>query len=362
MAFRLFLPALLLFALATLALAVGPDRPPPHFVISLDAPASERWGPLAAHFQPVAPKLVRRMIGEFLPQWAVKPVEAMAAALDEHFAAPFPDEMRGIASGLNLTLGEVVAINLVYDASAFCTSIVAQRPDGSIIHGRNLDFNGASILRAMTATVDFTSNSTVQYSATTYASYVGILTGLRPKAFTVTVDERDSGHWWENAIQAIFNKKAQPMSFTVRETLASENNFTGALATLSTRPLIAPVYFILGGTRAGEGAVITRDRLKAKDVWHLKNGIGSWYVLETNYDRTNAPPEGDQRRIVATTAMNRTGQDAMTLKSLFRVLSTRGANHSMSVLNNATTYTTVFTAAHPELSETVVRWSMNYTQ
>ena len=231
---------LLLSTLATLTFAVAPDSAPPHFVISLDAQASERWAPLAAHFQPVAAKLVRRLIGEFLPCWALKPVEAVVASLDDHFAAPFPEEMRGLAQGLNLTLvrncchsivppwrfvssprfcctplprtttillsrvwlqGEVVAINLVYDASAFCTSIVAQQTDGSIIHGRNLDFSGASILRAMTATVDFTSNGTVKYSATTYASYVGILTGLRPNAFTVTVDQRDSGHWWENAFQ-----------------------------------------------------------------------------------------------------------------------------------------------------------------
>ena len=152
------------------------------------------------------------------------------------------------------------------------------------------------------------------------------------------------------------------MSFTVRETLASVDTFKGALAALSSRPLIAPVYFILGGTRAGEGAVITRDRREAKDVWHLEDGIGGWYVLETNYDRTNAAPEKDQRRIVATSAMNSTGQAAMSLESLLGVLSTIGANHSMSVLNNHTTYTTIFTAAHPEASKTLVRWSMNYTQ
>ena len=33
--------------------------------------------------------------------------------------------------------------------------------------------------------------------------------------------------------------------------------------------IIAPVYYIVGGVRPGEGAVITRDRMKAKDVWTL---------------------------------------------------------------------------------------------
>lgn len=40
----------------------------------------------------------------------------------------------------NFTLGKVVGMNFIYSATAFCTSIVAQDINGTILHGRNLDY------------------------------------------------------------------------------------------------------------------------------------------------------------------------------------------------------------------------------
>ena len=40
----------------------------------------------------------------------------------------------------NFTLGKVVGMNFIYSATAFCTSIVAQDMNGTILHGRNLDY------------------------------------------------------------------------------------------------------------------------------------------------------------------------------------------------------------------------------
>lgn len=38
---------------------------------------------------------------------------------------------------------------------------------------------------------------------------------------------------------------------------------------LSKTPIITGVYYIVGGVRAGEGAVITRDRTGPADIWSL---------------------------------------------------------------------------------------------
>ena len=39
----------------------------------------------------------------------------------------------------------------------------------------------------------FVSNGTVQYIGTAFIGYVGLLTGMRPNVFSVSVDERDQG-------------------------------------------------------------------------------------------------------------------------------------------------------------------------
>lgn len=39
---------------------------------------------------------------------------------------------------------------------------------------------------------------------------------------------------------------------------------------LSKTPIITGVYYIVGGVRAGEGVVITRDRDGPVDIWPLE--------------------------------------------------------------------------------------------
>jgi len=50
------------------------------------------------------------------------------------------EEMEGIASALGVESWKVIMANYAYDISAFCTSIIARKSDGSIIHARNMDY------------------------------------------------------------------------------------------------------------------------------------------------------------------------------------------------------------------------------
>lgn len=114
-------------------------------------------------------------------------------------------ELEGIAShfkkgGYNITLGDVVLVNLIYEITAGCTSIVADNGT-NILHGRNLDYSlaGLSICHSHTLFVSFKDaffllqglqNLTVNaryvrggsevYRGTTYVGYIGLLTGMRP--------------------------------------------------------------------------------------------------------------------------------------------------------------------------------------
>jgi N-acylethanolamine-hydrolysing acid amidase len=114
----------------------------------------------------------------------------------------------------------------------------------------------------------------IAYSGITFAGYIGILTGQKPLAFTVTLDERDKGYVWENIFQLLL-AKTTPVGFFLRSLLADEDtNFDSAIEQISNVEMIAPSYIIVGGVNKGEGAVITRARTEALDIWRLSASEG----------------------------------------------------------------------------------------
>ena len=92
---------------------------------------------------------------------------------------------------------------------------------------------------------------------------------------------------------------------------------------------------VAGGVNSGEGSVITRSIEKTLDFHDLNVKNGTWFVLETNYDRWKAPLFIDDRRTPATRCMNEMGAANITLANMFDVLNTK------PVLNKLTAYTAV---------------------
>ncbi|XP_066930715.1 acid ceramidase-like [Clytia hemisphaerica] len=108
---------------------------------------------------------------------------------------------------------------------------------------------------------------------------------------------------------------------------------TNGVDMLSKTEMLAPAYFIVGGTKSGEATVITRSRQKAIDTWKMDKSKGEWFLLETNYDHWKKPLFIDDRRTPGNKCMNEVTQKGMGLKGLFNVLSTKPN------LNKLTTYT-----------------------
>ena len=59
-----------------------------------------------------------------------------------------------------------------------CTSIVAQRPDGRIVHGRNMDWNLPAALRAIVIDIDFVKGGKTLFRASGAPGIAGVLHGL----------------------------------------------------------------------------------------------------------------------------------------------------------------------------------------
>lgn len=192
----------------------------------------------------------------------------------------------------------------------------------------------------------------VVYTGVTFAGQVGLLTAQRPNSVTISLDERDRGHIWDNVFEAIFNKNAIPVTFLIRDVVSTEGmDFTQAVKKLSEVSLIADGYLIVGGVQVGEGAVVTRNRESTADIWRLSEDAAKkpWYLVETNYDHWTTPPPSDDRRHPAEKALQKLTQAKLAPDSLFGVMSIH------PVLNNKTVYTTIMQAKKADLFNTWIQ-------
>lgn len=157
-------------------------------------------------------------------------------------------------------------VSLFMFFSIGCTGIVANNANGTIIHGRNLvcsrqhlsfmkmpsslftfflssppkDYNGVPYLNQLSINVNWVKNNSVVFRQTTFAGYVGALTGMRPYGFSVSLDERDKANdtHWNNAIAALL-EHGKPAGFAIREELENTALFEDALENLSNVHLVS---------------------------------------------------------------------------------------------------------------------------
>ena len=332
------------------------------YTVNLDLPPQQRWVEVAKDHKEGLLQLLQEM-KKMVPPEVVSLASVIGDDVDRYMPSPYGLEMVGVADavGSGVTVGDVVLGNSLYEATAYshsrqgggvkmCTSIVAETKNGTIYHGRNLDYSFTDSLRSMTVIIDFQQGGKIVYTGTTFAGMVGLLTAQKPHEYTITLDERDQGDWWMNAFESLIAGTHGIASLHIRDAVANTAmDFESAVIFLADKPLIAPSYIIVGGTKPREGVVITRDRIAALDLWRLDSEHGRWFLVETNYDHWVPPPADDNRRDPAIKAMNATTRAGLNSTSLFKVMSTP------PVLNSGTTYTVIMSAAKPEIYNSWVR-------
>ncbi|XP_072920072.1 N-acylethanolamine-hydrolyzing acid amidase-like isoform X1 [Hemitrygon akajei] len=338
---------LLLLLLGLLAAARG-DSPAPRFNVSLDVTPSQRWEPVLRKYDAAQLRnYTQQIVSSVVPKWVTNVINWLAPILKYLLPEPYRGEIEGICKFLGVNLGEGLLINLAYEASGYCTSIVAEDSAGKIYHGRNMDYAFTDILTAITVDVQFVSSGQIVYTGTTFLGFVGLWTGQKPNKFSITANERAKGMGWNIAIASFLKRNRSP-SWVIRDTLREAVDFQAALQKLSYSPITANVYFILGGVKLNEGVIITREPERPIDVWPLKSTKGQWYRVATNYDHWRPPPPWDDRRTPAICVPNATTQKNINLNTIFKVLSIH------PVLNKRTIYTTLICAAQPKDYKTVI--------
>ncbi|KAG9335982.1 hypothetical protein JZ751_003381 [Albula glossodonta] len=332
------------------------------YTVDLDLPPSKRWtGVISDKKADLVTMIqaIKDLADSFVPSGRlIELVDKDLPLIVSTLPYPFNEEIKGIAKDSGVPLGEVVLFNIFYEVFTVCTSLVAEDANGNLFHGRNLDFGlfmGWDIknkswtitetLKPLVVNVDFQRNNRTVFKSTNFAGYVGMLTGIRPHTFTLTMNERfslDGGYI--GILEWILGKRdGMWMSFLTRSVLENATSYEEAKNRLAQTKLLAPAYFILGGNQTGQGCVITRSRVLTLDIWELDLKLGRWYVLETNYDHWKEPLFLDDRRTPAMKCMNQTMQANISMKTIYDVLSTK------PVLNKLTTYTTLMEVSKGKL-------------
>uniref|UniRef100_A0A8C5T753 Acid ceramidase n=1 Tax=Malurus cyaneus samueli TaxID=2593467 RepID=A0A8C5T753_9PASS len=339
----------------------------PTYVINLDLPPSKRWDDLIRDKKTELKTVVQNIkdiANTFFPSGKIVDiVDHKIAHLTATLPYPFNEELQGIANSSGIPLGEIVIFNVFYEIFTVCTSIVAEDKTGKLYHARNLDFglflgwdvknNSWTLtreLKPLVVLLDFQRNNKTVFKSTNFAGYIGMVSGVKPNLFTLTMNERFS---LDGGYVGIFEwflgrRDGMWMGFLTRTVLENATSYQDAKDRLAKTRLLAPAYFILGGKNSGEGCVITRSRTAALDIWDLDIKKGTWYVLETNYDRWKPPLVLDNRREPAMKCLNQTTQENLSLPAIYDVLSTK------PVLNKLTVCTTLMEVYNGH-SETYLR-------
>ena len=278
---------------------INTNRNLKEYNINLDLPPEDRWKDIAIEYSSDIVNVINTAETQ-LPWLFSKTIKYLAknyfVNIPEHLG-DYGKEIIGISKYSNISLYDVVLYNIFYEVFSLCTSMVINSED-TIIHARNMDFGVlmegiVPLLKNITIHVNFIKNNKVIYRSHSFAGLVGIFTGMKPYKFSITINQRFAINGGFMGIFEWFrNKKPHWNSLIVRDLLEGDYDFNSVIKMLSNVDLVAPVYYIIGGTNNNEGALITRERKQSIEPIYLNT---SKYVFQTNHDHWNEPFYFDDR-------------------------------------------------------------------
>lgn len=292
------------------------------YIVNLDLPLKDRWTEIGLEYQDKAWMEVQYLRAN-LPKGWLKPMEKVAATLVPFFS-DYGEEMEGYAEALNITVGDVVMINLIYqlehlglscdswnntgpshtcdlprnndddsepELGSFqpfpdeeeeyekemaeiaaaakaaeqgpgpCTSFVVSDPAGKIWHGRNLDWNLVDSLKQFIINVQFQRSGKTVFHATTAVGFVGILHGVKAGGFGYSMDARRKGGSIPlNMLQSLLASGVRTPEQHARYVFENYEDYDSACEAMGAWPIVNPVYYIMSGVTKPQGSVIARDR------------------------------------------------------------------------------------------------------
>lgn len=225
-----------------------------------------------------------------------------------------------------------------------CTSSLVQRPDGSLLHGRSLDYEPRDPMALATVVVDFRRSGQPVYRCLmplVYPTALQWFTCVRPGAFSLSVNARAQGIWTEHnaSFEELLRRVRMPgaqLLGEVAESAMQKETYEEALRVLSSSSVVSSNYFILAGAH-GQGAIVTRyGNESSADVWTLgpdaapvdDDGQAPWMRIQTNVDHWVPIESGayaTHRRQRVIDELSDLGRNALSRDALLEVYLTNTA-------------------------------------
>lgn len=248
----------------------------PRFTVNLDDPPATRWDHILPRFRDDIPGVLTMIDDMVDSPFAIKLIESCLKTAVFFGSVMYSEELTRIAELLGVPVGKVILLQLAYEAFAACTSVVAtgDAADGHPLHIRTMDWEMPELER-LTIEVDFQRSGRTVASATTWAGYVGVVTGLRVGAFSLSVNYRRTELMSEKPVAAFMKnlwgvvRSKWPVSYVLREVLTQEAplTYSGVLRFFRGVHLVAPCYITVAGTAPGEGCVCSMERKGKKSTF-----------------------------------------------------------------------------------------------
>ncbi|GMR57535.1 hypothetical protein PMAYCL1PPCAC_27729, partial [Pristionchus mayeri] len=322
------------------------------YTLDLDKEEHDRWREVANDFTPqmvATLAVVKTTADSFLGEEAWPAFIQLVKGSDDMLTEPYKSEIKALAELTGIPVEELTLLNLFYEISALCTSLVAIDHNGKVFHGRNLDFGLMFMWNVEDHTDDllqleFKKGGKLLFKAVTFAGHLGLLTAVRPGAFSVTLNTRFGSS--VDTMTKFFTSGLDPdqqfVMYALRDMITNCETFDEAKKYIETEQFLAPAYITMGHSKGG--VVVTRSITGAdhEAVINTKESNG-WYVLQTNYDWDKPDKYLDQRTEPGNKCMQQLGRDRVTKEGIFQVMS------SKPNLNKATVYTTVMEIDSGEL-------------
>jgi len=338
----------------------------------------------------VAPELRWRNVTGFYKQMGVFPkvLDNMTVSADMRellrvtkFDEEHVREMKGYLRDLGLPesshLDLMKSFQIAYEATPVgpfewtgCSGLLAAMPNGTVIHGRNLDYFGAEVevngtmlhypevtLRGM-----FTRGGEPLYTSVVWPGFIGMHTAMRFGGWSFEQNTRQ--HDVSASLRyGLAHPDSTGYALAARRVMETTPDFETAVERLYGLNLMAPSYFVVAGTEPYQGAVITLDaggehEAMTPRVVRLRNHTGmlrvhdriagDWNILQTNDDLNKLPL--DARRLLEEVALSRSTQGMVSPEWVLREMTSVPLYILTTVLTAvyipATGYNKV--VAHPE--------------
>ncbi len=255
------------------------------YKFDLDLPESKRWIRILDDNKDKLPK-IKNMINDILIQQKITGVlYTMIASLINHNKKKimYYDEIACIAKKINIEFPKMLIMQLMYESSSACTSIVTKVNDKNVFI-RTMDWD-MDILKELTITLQITKNNNIICIAPTWIGCVGLFTGITHN-YAIAINYRRTKNI---SIMSSINNITKlsnmywPASYLLRYTCEKGYNITSAEGLLSKSNIVSPCYYTLFN-KSGPSYLITRDSTSC-------SVIKSDNIVQTNCDQDKTTPD-----------------------------------------------------------------------